>query len=793
MTDPRISRGKPRKESKSLAWLQGSGRGRTLVLGTILVATALAMTAASFIFQRSRSETAQIRVMRQGLDLLRLEREVGFMAGEAEIATLWWMFAGDDEAAFEQAQEGFAAEIDFVQRELAAFEPEEAWVPVVARLQEVAAGAEEYLSEPRKPAELRGWYEEFPQEFAGIFPSDPGGRWSNLLDATIGAQYAIYSAINYAELALSRYAFSNDAEPFDPTLVNLFTSNAGNLEQMGMSNPEDFSPFEEDLDLRRASEADERISEIVSRMRTHDGVRTIEGDLDYLVGRSRVTWFDEPSAPIEFTRSLARDLNQDAEAALSRTESILSLAVVANGRRAKTALAAGLMSFGLGTLLLVSLWRGRQKEEDRLRNVAETDALTGIYNRFALFAREQERLRNPKRAPFALLHMDLDHFKEINDRYGHATGDQALIAFANVCRTVVRHPQDTLARIGGDEFVLVLHGLKEPQKEAEEVAERIMQLLEEPAQLAGHELFLRTSVGIAVAHQPVELDALLHEADIALLEAKKVKRSRHTVFERNLHGNLIHEVEDALASGQVRPLFQPILRATNQRLAGFEVLARWEREDGSIVPSASFIRVLQSLGGSSLWLRQVFAGIHDVIEHVGAEQGRFWINVTLADLVAHKGESIRELVEASGISPDRIGIEVTERICRADLKEARAALQDLRDLGLEIALDDLGSDGVPLRHLLDLPLDRVKIDGGLIRGLEHSDSVRHLIQGLLAIAVHLDLKIVAEQIETRREQEVLLQLGVTYLQGNLFGEPVRTEDVPDLVASLRPSSLHGVA
>jgi len=793
MTDPRISRGQPRKASKSLTWLKGSGRGRTLVLGTVLVATALAMTAASLTYHRSRTETAQIRVMRQGLDLLRLEREVGFTAGEAEIATLWWMFAGDDEDAFLQAQEGFTAEIEFVQNELAAFEPVEAWVPVVERLQEVAAGAEEYLSEPRKPAELRGWYEGFPQEFAGIFPSDPGGRWSNLLDATIGAQYAIYSAINYAELALSRHAFSNGAEPYDPTLVNLFTSNAGNLEQMGMSNPDDFSPFEEDLDLRRAEEADDKIAEIVKRMRTHEGVRTIEGDLDYLVGRSRVTWFDDPLTPIEFTRGLARDLNQDAESALGRTESILSLAVVANGRRAKTALAGGLMSFGLGTLLLVSLWRGRQKEEDRLRNVAETDALTGIYNRFALFAREQERLRNPKGAPFALLHMDLDHFKEINDRYGHATGDQALIAFANICNTVVRHPQDTLARIGGDEFVLVLHGLKEPQQEAERIAERIMELLEEPTQLAGHELFLRTSVGIAVAHQPVELDALLHEADIALLEAKKVKRSRHTVFERNLHGNLIHEVEDALASGQVRPLFQPILRATNHRLAGFEVLARWERDDGSVVPSASFIRVLQSLGGSATWLRQVFAGIREVSDQLQTDQGRFWINVTLADLVAHKGESIRELVEASEVAPDRIGIEVTERICHADLAEARTVLQDLRDLGLEIALDDLGSDGVPLRHLLDLPLDRVKIDGGLIRGLEHSDSVRHLIQGLLAIAVHLDLKIVAEQIETRQEQEVLLQLGVTYLQGNLFGKPVPVDQVAELVASLRPSSLHGVA
>ncbi len=794
MAERRVSRSEPRKGKSGVGRFDYTGRARTLVLGAVLLATALSMLVSSFVYYRNRAQTNQIAVIRQGLDLLRLERELGFAAGEAEVATLWWMFAMDDEAAFTQARDGFKAEINFVQEELADLDPLEAWTPVVDRLREVAREADTYLSEPRRPSELRGWYEEFPQEFAGIFPSDPNGNWSNLLEATKGAQYAIYTAINYAELSLSRFAFTNDVEPANPILVNLFTSNAGNLEQMGMSNSDDFSPFETDLDVETAILADEKIGEIVARMRNHEGVRVIENDMAFLVGNSTSTWYEDPRAPIEFARRLTRDLNQEAEAALSRTESILALAVVANGRRARMAAAAGMMSFGLGTLLLILLWRGRQREEDRLRSVAETDALTGIYNRFALFSREQGRLLDPKKAPFALLHMDLDHFKEINDRYGHAAGDQALISFARRCRDIVRGPRDTLARIGGDEFVLVLHGLRDPQREAEEVADDIMALLEEPVDLGGHELFLRTSIGIAVAHQPTELDHLLHEADIALLAAKREKRSRHTVFERNLHGNLIHEVEDALREGLVRPMFQPIVRATNQQLAGFEVLARWEREDGSQVPSASFIRVMHSLGGSGTWTRQVLATIGDVRSQLAGEiDGRFWINVTLADLMAHERESIHWLIEESGVPPTCLGIEVTERICHADLTEARASLQGLRDIGVAVALDDLGSDGVPLRHMLDLPLDRVKIDGGLIRGLESSESVRHLIKGLLAVAVHLDLRIVAEQVETLQEQEVLLQLGVTYLQGNLVGEPIAAGEVATLVEARGAQSMHGVA
>ncbi|MCB1958744.1 MAG: GGDEF domain-containing protein, partial [Rhodocyclaceae bacterium] len=200
-------------------------------------------------------------------------------------------------------------------------------------------------------------------------------------------------------------------------------------------------------------------------------------------------------------------------------------------------------------LVLAGLSRGRQREEAHLRSVAETDALTGISNRFALFAREQARLRDPQRAPFALLHMDLDHFKEINDRYGHSVGDAALIAFADVCRGVVRHASDTLARIGGDEFVIVLHELQDPGTEAAAVADRIRTLLQEPLDLLGHKLALKVSVGVAVAHGPVELEAFLHQADVALLDAKKDRGSRHTLFERNLHGNLIHELEEALGAG----------------------------------------------------------------------------------------------------------------------------------------------------------------------------------------------------------------------------------------------------
>ncbi|MEZ4421978.1 MAG: EAL domain-containing protein [Gemmatimonadota bacterium] len=774
------------------ALLEGSG-GAIVYAGSLFLC-AVGLLVSGGLYIRSRSTVDEIASFGQGLRLLRMEREVGYAAGEAELALLWWMYSGEGDEAFRSKLARFARELERARQDLADFQPEPAWRATVDRLGVLAEEGAAYLEEEHDRAQDRIWLEDFPTRFTGIFPSDPLGRFSTMLEAVLGAQYSIYTAGQYGELLLSRHAFQNGTTPADGALVGVFTSNAAYLEQLGVANPGAFSPFEDDLALARARDTDAVIASLIAGVRADPAVRRIEGDFDYLVGRSRVPWYHDASEIVPFASQTGALLNDTAERVLVRAEAVLALArqrAVQNGR---AALAAALAAFGLGTLVLAGLSRGRQREEAHLRSVAETDALTGISNRFALFAREQARLRDPQRAPFALLHMDLDHFKEINDRYGHSVGDAALIAFADVCRGVVRHASDTLARIGGDEFVIVLHELQDPGTEAAAVADRIRTLLQEPLDLLGHKLALKVSVGVAVAHGPVELEAFLHQADVALLDAKKDRGSRHTLFERNLHGNLIHELEEALGAGLVQPVFQPIVRATNQRVAGFEVLARWERADGSAVPSESFIRALQALDASARWLRIILVRVAELSALVPHDfGGRFWINVSLADLVATGSESVPALFRASGIPLHLLGVEVTERVCCADLAAVRDTLVELRDAGVQVALDDLGSDGVPLRHLLDLPLDRVKLDGGLIRGLERSESVRHIVQGLFAIAVHLKLQIVAEQIETPEEHRTLLQLGVTYLQGNLLGPPIAAAHVPALIEQGYVEALGGVA
>ncbi|MEQ9568885.1 MAG: EAL domain-containing protein, partial [Longimicrobiales bacterium] len=473
--------------------------------------------------------------------------------------------------------------------------------------------------------------------------------------------------------------------------------------------------------------------------------------------------FDRTSESLDVLAVAGEDL-------LHLVDDRLALAYVHSRIRSGAAVAVGIAValLGLGVLGWWMIVRGRL--EGALRAAAERDALTGVNSRFSLFFHEEGRLARPSSRGVALLLTDMDDFKSINDRWGHTVGDGALREFARACSQVVGDG-DRVARIGGDEFVILLHDREDPEQAAASVAEKLHANLAEPVEVEGVRLHLRATIGIAVAQGPQAIDELLLQADTALLDAKKNRRNRHAVYSRNYRRSLIREIDDALDDGAIEPVFQPIVHADDLRLSGAELLARWTREDGSQVPLDALIDAMVSVGASGVWTERMLLAAARVIPFLPRREIRFWLNVAMPDLIGPGARTLVDTLASGPVPATRLGIEVTERILPADLPEARSTLLSLRASGLAVALDDVGSDGVPLRHLTELPLDRVKLDGPLVRDVDSCQAHRALLRGIVMSASDLGLEIVAEHVETEGEARVLRDLGVGHLQGYRTGAP----------------------
>jgi diguanylate cyclase (GGDEF)-like protein len=513
----------------------------------------------------------------------------------------------------------------------------------------------------------------------------------------------------------------------------------------------------------------------VAGVRASPPVRRIEEGHAWLMGKGRQQWV--PASPDELFAATSASLTMMSRASdelLVLAEDQLRGAAARAVLRGRIAVIGGLL-VALAGLGVLGWWMAvRGQLETRLRAAAERDTLTGVGSRFSLFEDEEPRLLRPDAGNSALLLTDMDDFKSINDRWGHNVGDAALIRFAQACAAVVG-PDDRVTRIGGDEFVLVLHGLTDPGIQAAAVAERLHANLSEPVEIEGVRLHLRATIGIALAEGPAHIDELLLQADTALLDAKKNRRNRHAIYSRNYRRSLIREIDGALSRGEIQPVFQPIVHACDGRISGAELLARWTREDGSQVPLDALIEAMLSVGASGVWTERMLDAAAQVTPVLPEGDARFWLNVAMPDLVGPGAQTLIDTLAAGPVDASRLGVEVTERIPLADLPEARSTLLTLRAAGLAAALDDVGSDGVPLRHLTELPLDRVKLDGSLVRGVEVSSQNRALLRGIVTVADDLELETVAEQVETEGEAQVLRDLGVQHLQGYRTGAPVEME------------------
>ena len=436
-----------------------------------------------------------------------------------------------------------------------------------------------------------------------------------------------------------------------------------------------------------------------------------------------------------------------------------------------------------------------QRAEVALRHQATHDALTGLPNRtqFAEDIAEQASVRGQSPQRFAVLVLDLDRFKEVNDTLGHETGDALLQAVAARLRKAVRQG-DVVARLGGDEFALLLRNTQDGEV-ATVVAEGILAALAEPLNVAGVSIAVEASIGIA--HYPTHTDdptLLLHRADVAMYEAK-VRRNAFAVYHPaddnrdRTKLTLLSDLRDALASGdgQLSLAYQPQVVPVTGSIRAVEALARWSHPTRGVVPPSHFIPLAEqtslidtltifvidrALAQLAAWDRQ---GLHLSVA----------VNVSVRTLMDERLPSkVTDLLQEHGVSANRLEIEITETSIMPDLGRAARVLQRLAVLGIQIAIDDYGTGYSSLSLLRELPVTVIKIDRSLVRAMSESRSDRAIVASTMDLARHLGLQVVAEGVETAHELEMLTSHGCDAVQGYLFGRPVAPGEVPELLRAI---------
>lgn len=467
----------------------------------------------------------------------------------------------------------------------------------------------------------------------------------------------------------------------------------------------------------------------------------------------------------------------------------------------------------------------RRRIEEALAEQAVRDPLTGLANRTLLVDRIREAIELGGGADgrLAVLFLDLDRFKLVNDSLGHAAGDELLSAVADRLRTAVRHG-DLVARFGGDEFVVLCEKVA-GQTEAAAIAQRIIDCLIPPFDCAGKPMHVRTSIGIALAHGPdATVDELLRDADAAMYQAKAdgAVAGGYRFFEPATHERAVHrmnleqDLRQAVERGEFTLVYQPIVALADGRVTGAEALVRWRHPERGVLTPGAFLEVAeetQLIVPIGRWVleeacRQLAAwdaslgasgdgadgdGAGDGAEAGGGDRGGVadtrlpLLSVNLssrqlshdADLVGQVGKAIGR----AGLAADRICLEVTETAVHEASLTARSALAAFSGAGMKIALDDYGTGYSSLGHLRDNPVDTLKIDRVFISGLTRNRGDDAIVVAVITLAHALGMRVVAEGVETVEQRDRLRELGCDFAQGHLFAMPLSAEEFGELLAS----------
>jgi diguanylate cyclase (GGDEF)-like protein len=418
-----------------------------------------------------------------------------------------------------------------------------------------------------------------------------------------------------------------------------------------------------------------------------------------------------------------------------------------------------------------------------------TDSLTGLLQRDALLAalHDAASAEDGGGRPFALLALDLDRFKSVNDTLGHAVGDALLRAVGRRIRTAIRGG-DQAGRIGGDEFaILMAHPAGEVAASA--LAARLVELIGRPFLLDGHSIVIGASVGIALfPTDAAEPEALLRCADLALYQAKAEGRGDQRRFKPALRARaeerrrMESDLRAAIALGQFELHYQPHIELGSGCLTGFEALLRWRHPARGLVAPGAFVPLAEETG--------LILPIGEWVLRTACREAAGWsdpslvvaVNVAAAQLARRElAEQVKDSLKASGLAPHRLELEVTESALLHDVSTARATCQELRAIGVRISLDDFGTGYSSLSRLRSFPLDRVKIDRSFVTDIAMEPESAAIVRAVAALGTSLGLRTTAEGVETQGQLAELRQNGCTEAQGYLFGQPVPAARVEALI------------
>lgn len=424
----------------------------------------------------------------------------------------------------------------------------------------------------------------------------------------------------------------------------------------------------------------------------------------------------------------------------------------------------------------------RQKVESRLKHQAMHDALTGLPNRAALLERLSHVLKRYQRdasRPFALLFMDLDRFKVVNDSVGHPVGDELLIEVGQRISTCVG-PGDFVARLGGDEFTILLESVY-GEDDARRVADRVIGSLTKPIRVGDKDIYTSASIGITFSdpryQQPEEL---LRDADVAMYRAKAHGRQRHEVFDEELHEEalLVLDMESdlrrAIANDEFEPYLQPIVRLEDGATIGYEALLRWNHAKRGLLLPQDFLSRAEDAGSIEQidWL--LFEAVCSQLARLQNQHGYVGINVSPRHFRSPRlAAQLLELLDAYKVSPHRIRIEVTEGALLDNPEQVKATMFRLRDAGVLTMLDDFGTGYSSLSYLHKFPLHALKIDRSFVADLrpDLTGSSSAVVRAILALAGSLGMEVIAEGIETEVQRDALRELKCRVGQGFLFARP----------------------